>query len=369
MFEHARSILLVKLSSIGDVVHALPVAAAARRRYPDAHIAWAVGPAAADLVSGNPHLSETLVVGGKGPDRKGVSAVPPTGAPLALRRALRERRFDLALDLQGLFKSALIAYLSGARDRIGFRNRQEGAFLLNNRAIVPDRRDVHAVEGYLGFAHALQAPAEPLDFTIAMTEAERQAVDELVGEAVNLVALVPGARWPTKRWPAERFAAVAETLSREVGCTCVVVGGAGDGQLARQIQERASGGALDLTGRTSLKQLAEVFRRCRLTIANDTGPMHISAAVGTPTVAIFGPTDPIRLRPYGEGHAVVGAPTSCAPCRRRTCHPTRCLEAVAPEQVIAAARPIIRAAPCAAGLQAPTGDSRSLPTGAPRASQ
>jgi heptosyltransferase-1 len=342
MFENAHSVLLVKLSSIGDVVHSLPVAAAVRRRYPDAHLAWAVGPAAADLVSGNPHLSEALVVGGKGLDRDAVRAVPPTGAPLALRRALRQRRFDLALDLQGLFRSALIAYLSGARDRIGFRNRQEGAFLLNNRAIVPDRRDVHAVEGYLGFAQALQAPAEPLDFTIAITEADRRAVDELVGGATNLVALVPGARWPTKRWPAERFAAVAEALRREVGCTCVVVGGEGDGELACRIQERSGGQALDLTGHTSLKQVAELFRRCRLTIANDTGPMHISAAVGTPTVAIFGPTDPVRLRPYGEGHAVVSAPTPCAPCRKRICDPTRCLEAIAPEQVISAARSVIR---------------------------
>jgi lipopolysaccharide heptosyltransferase I len=342
MFEHAGSILLVKLSSIGDVVHSLPVAAALRRRYPDARIAWAVAPPAADLVAGNPHLTETLVVGGRARGEEGVSSVPPPGAPLALRRALRARAFDLALDLQGLLKSAFIAYLSGARDRVGFRNHQEGAFLLNNHAIVPDRRDVHAVEAYLGFARALGAPAEPLDFTIASSEADRHAADLLLGGATDLAALVPGARWPSKRWPAHGFAAVADALGAEFGCTCVVLGSGGERSLADQVVARARRPVVSLAGRTSLRQLCEVLRRCRVTIANDTGPMHISAAVGTPTVAIFGPTDPTRLRPYGEGHSVVSAPPPCAPCRRRNCQPRRCLAAILPEQVITAARAIIK---------------------------
>ncbi|MBE9566405.1 MAG: lipopolysaccharide heptosyltransferase II [Proteobacteria bacterium] len=341
MFEGARSILVVKLSSIGDVVQSLPVAAALRRRYPEAHIAWAVKPPAAEVVAGNPHLTETLVVGGSGASAAGVQSVPPLGAPIRLARALRERRFELALDMQGLLKSALIAYLSGARDRIGFRNLQEGAFLFNNRRIVPDRRDIHAVEVYLAFAEAVGAPAGPPDFTIATSEEDRRVAAELLAEVDNPVALIPGARWESKRWPPERFAAVADALSEELGCTAVVVGGAGDRELAEGIAAAARSRTVDLTGKTTLKQLTEVFRGCRATISNETGPMYISAAAGTPTVAIFGPTDPNRLGPYGEGHAKVTAGVPCGPCRKRRCEPLRCMEAIGPEQVLEAARGVM----------------------------
>ncbi len=350
MFESAKSILVVKLSSIGDVVQALPVAAALRRRYPDAYIAWAVGPAAAEVVAGNPHLSETLVVGGAGEQWPATRSVAPLSALRRLRRDLTERRFDLALDMQGLFKSALIAYLSGARDRIGFRNLQEGTFLLNNRRLVPDRRDVHAVEGYLGFARVVGAEAQPLDFTIATSEADRSAAVELlsasdlVGGRRDLAAMIAGARWQSKRWPAERFAATADRLAEDSGLTAVVVGGPGDRNLAEKIGAAARSEVLDLTGKTTLKQLAEVFRRCRVTIGNDTGPLYVSFAVGTPTVAIFGPTDPRRLGPYGEGHAKVSAEMECSPCRRRRCDPLKCMEAIAPETVVAAAGDLLRRA-------------------------
>jgi lipopolysaccharide heptosyltransferase I len=339
-----ESVLITKLSSIGDVVQSLPVLAALRRRFPKAYIGWAVKPAAAAVLTGSPHLSETLIVGGGKGDAPGVCSVPPLTAPIRLARALRTRQFDLALDMQGLLKSALVAFLSGARERIGFRNHQEGAFLLNNRPVVPDRRDVHAVEAYLGFAEALGAPAEPLDFTIATTAADRRAADELLEDRGDLVALVPGARWLSKRWPAARFAAVATALASELGLTAAVVGGPEDRALAAEIGASAHTPILDLTGRTTLKQLTEVFRRCRMVVSNETGPMYIAAAVGTPTLAIFGPTDPLRLGPYGDGHAKVGADVACAPCRRRRCQPLRCMEAVSVEQVMAAARAVLAGA-------------------------
>ena len=334
------SILVVKLSSIGDVVQSLPVAAALRRRFPQACLAWAVGPAAAEVVAGNPHLTETLVIGGGGGDGAGgqwrVRAVPPVSAPRRLRQALRRYGFQLSLDLQGLLKSALIAYLSGARERIGYRNLQEGAFLFNNRRLVPDRRDVHAVEAYLGFAEALGASRGPLDFTIATSEADRRRADDLVEGKRDLAALIPGARWESKRWPAARFAALADALREAFGLTSVVVGGEGDTAVAAEIAAAASIPILDLTGRTTLKQAAEVFRRCRVTVGNDTGPLYISAAVGTPTVAVFGPTDAARLGPYGEGHAKVTSGLRCSPCRRRRCRPLRCMGEIAPEKVVEA---------------------------------
>ncbi|MFB3882292.1 MAG: glycosyltransferase family 9 protein [Armatimonadota bacterium] len=342
MTEPAR-ILIVKLSSIGDVVMSLPVAAALRRRFPEAYLAWAVEPAAADVLAGNPHLDDVLIVGGH--DRpslpQGSTSLPPLSSPAGLRKALRSYRFQTSLDLQGLLKSAAVAYLSGARDRIGFRSRREGTFLLNNRRIVADRRDVHAVESYLDFAEALGAPREPVEFPMAIPDGDRRAVDSLIGDRTELAALIPGARWESKLWPAERFGAVASALAEESGLTSVVVGGQGDADLARRIAAVAPASVLDLTGQTTLKQAAEVFRRCRLTVGNDTGPLYLSAAMGTPTVAIFGPSDARRLGPYGPGHAKVVARISCAPCRNRRCAPRRCMELIEAAEVIAAARRLL----------------------------
>jgi heptosyltransferase-1 len=338
--ERVQSILIVKLSSIGDVVQSLPVAAALRRRFPGAYIAWAVKPAAADVVAGNPYLSETLVLGGQAA-RSDCRALPPLREPQRLARALRERRFELAIDMQGLFKTALVARLSGAPARIGFRNRQEGAFLLNNLSIVPDRRDLHAVEVYLGFAAAVGAPTTPVEFSIAISESDERAVDGLLGDRDNLVALIPGARWLSKRWTPAKFAAVADALADGEGCTSVVVGASSDTALAAEVAASAKAPILDLTGKTTLKQLAALFRRCRLVVSNETGPMYIASAMGTPTVAIFGPTDAERLGPYGSVHAKVVPDLPCRPCRRRTCQPLRCMEAIAPEPVVSAARRLL----------------------------
>lgn len=340
-FDDVRSVLIIKLSSIGDVVHALPALAALRRRFPRGHIAWAVGPAAAEVVAGSPHLSETLVIGGRAPIAGSVS-LPSLGSPRALARALRRRRFDLALDLQGLLRSALVGCLSGAPRRMGSRGSREGALVFYNLRVAADRRGQHAVEGYLEFARALGAPVEPVDFTIATDSGHEAAVRSLLGDAEELAALVPGARWLSKRWPVARFAAVAEALASRYGLRSVVVGGAADGPLAGAIAAAARAPVLDLTGRTTLKELAALLRRCRVVVSNDTGPMHLAAAVGTPTVAIFGPTDPQRLGPYGAGHATVSAGVPCAPCRRRRCDPLRCLEAVEPEEVMAAVGRVLR---------------------------
>jgi lipopolysaccharide heptosyltransferase I len=335
-----KRILLVKLSAIGDVVHALPVAAALRRRFPQAYIAWAVGPAAADVVTGNPHLDDVLVIGGRAPGARSLPGLPQI---VGLRRALRAERFDLALDLQGLLKSSLVARLSGSPRRLGFRSRREGAFLLLTEPIVPERREIHAVDAYLGFADALHAPRAPIEFSIATSDADRRAAEHLLGGRADLAALIPGARWSSKRWPHDRFAALADALADDMRLTPVLLGAPGDAPLARAVQSAAHCDLLDLTGQTTLKQAAEVFRRCRVAVGNDTGPMYISAAVATPTVALFGPSDWRRLGPYGDGHAKLISGVACAPCRNRTCRPRICMEAITVDHVLDAVRRLLRA--------------------------
>jgi heptosyltransferase-1 len=320
------------MSSLGDVVQALPVASALHRRYPEAFLAWAVQPAAQEVLTGNPHLNEVLVIGG---------SLPPVSSPVKLQQVLHQYHFDYALDLQGLLKSAAVTYLSGAKIRLGYRSFHEGTRLFYNQ-LLPKRMDAHAVDSYLDFAAALDAPREPVEFRLAINDEDRHQVDELLTGQGRLAALIPGARWDSKRWPPEHFAAVAGMLNKEFGLTSVILGATGDAPLAARITAAATAPVLDLTSKTTLKQVTEVFHRCTITIGNDTGPLYLSSAVGTPTVAIFGPTDARRLGPYGPGHAKVVAQVECAPCRNRTCGHLRCLESITPEQVMAAVRQVIR---------------------------
>lgn len=331
-------ILIVKLSSIGDVVMSLPVAAALRRQYPGAYLAWVVQPAAAGVLTGNPHLNEVLVTGGA---QQGARALPPLSSPFTLRRELRALKFTTSLDLQGLLKSAMLGWLSGARERVGYRSWQEGVRICYTRT-APRRMDIHAVDSYLDLAAAVGAARTPVTFDLAVSDEDRAQVAQLLADRGPIATLIPGARWESKLWPPARFAAVADALHTEFGLTSAIIGGPGDTALAVAIAAAASAPLLDLTGKTTLKQAAEVFRRSRLTIGNDTGPLYLSSAVGTPTVAVFGPSDPRRLGPYGPGHAKVVTAVDCAPCRNRQCRDRRCLDTLSPEAVMAAVRSLLR---------------------------
>jgi len=271
-----------------------------------------------------------------------------------LARALRAERFDLSLDLQGLFRASIFGWLARARWRVGFRNRQELTFLLNNLPVIPDRRDVHAVDGYLGFARFLEAPVEPVEFGLPVPEQDREWADDFlrrhdVAGDEYVVALMPGARWETKRWPPDRFATVAELLAQRFDARFLITGGPDDRAAAQAIAALAGGArVVDATGQTSLRQLASLLLRCRLVISNDSGPMHIAAALGVPVVAIFGPTSPQRVGPYGAGHRVIQADVDCAPCYQRRCDTLECMRRISPAEVAQAAAELMeRAVPCA----------------------
>jgi lipopolysaccharide heptosyltransferase II len=337
MPEGPSRLLIIRMSSLGDVVHALPVATALRRRLPQAHLAWLVRDSARDLLEGHPDLDEVIVLGA-GEARPGVSVFPSRSA---LVRELRRRRFDVTLDLQGLLATSALAFLSGAPQRVGYRNCQEGAFIFNNRPLIPDRRDVHAVQGYLGFARWLGADPDPVTFRLPDFGAEEATVAQALQDAggsleARPLALVPGAKWLSKRWPAEHFARLARLLADAGETNLVVVGAEVDRPLAATILRESGVAVADLTGRTTLRQTTALLARCRLVVANDTGPMAIAAAVGTPIIALFGPTDPARTGPYGAGHTVLAAEgVACLRCRRRACGDMTCLRAITPKRVAA----------------------------------
>ena len=329
-------ILIIKPSSLGDVVHALPTVAALRRRFPSARITWLVKREWAAALEGNPHLDEVLALD-----------LSPKGWPAAWR-AVRAGRFDTVLDLQGLLRSALLGWVSGAPVRIGFANGREGSpWFYTERVPVPSP-SMHAVDRYLLTAKYLGAdPGEvkPSDFPLphdAQAEARIEVLLAATGVPAGdmLVAMNPSARWNTKRWPTESFAAVGDRLQQDRASRVVLIGGRDEGHVGKQVMRAMRTAPIDLMGQTTLKELIALLRRARLLITNDSGPMHLAAAVGTPVIALFGPTDPARTGPYGVGHTVLRSGVPCSPCFSRRCTNAielECLTSIRPENVIGAA--------------------------------
>ncbi|NDY41633.1 glycosyltransferase family 9 protein [Dissulfurirhabdus thermomarina] len=349
-------ILIVKLSALGDVVQALPVLAALRRAFPAAAVDWVVGEAAAGLLDGHPMLDRVIVY----PRRRWGGAVrrpgrwPGLAGELrAFLRRLRAARYDVVLELQGLLKSGLVAAATRSPRKVGFAGGREGSSLFLTERLPPYDPDEHAVLRYLRLARHLGAPGGPPEFPLnAGPAAEREALDLLAAGGYHSprhLVLVPGTVWPTKRWTPSGFARVAEFAARERGLLPVVVGGAGDRGLARAIRDEARVDVADLTGRTTLPQLAALFRRARAVVSTDTGPMHLAAAAGAPVVALFGPTAPWRTGPFGEGHVVVRRGLACSPCFRRRCADPRCMEEIGAAEVCAAVDRVLAAGAAAPG--------------------
>ncbi len=335
VMQEYRRILIIKPSSLGDIVHALPTVAALRARYPQAHIAWLVK-----------RQWEGIVERAEGVDR-----VWPVEGGLAgwLSRvpALRAAAFDLVVDLQGLFRSAAMAWLTGCSARIGFANGREGSPLLYTTRVPVPTLDMHAVDRYLLAAAALGATVRPVPAArVRIRPEDKEAVNRLLrphglAPGEGWIAMNVSARWPTKRWPLERFAAVADELEREGAGRVVLIGGPDERTDAESLKALMQTAPVDLTGQTDPGLLPALLEAAALLITNDSGPMHVAAAVGTPVVALFGPTSPVRTGPYGTGHAVLTHAVPCNPCFSRVCRNRvhlECLTGIAPHQVLAAVR-------------------------------
>ncbi|MBI3610830.1 MAG: glycosyltransferase family 9 protein [Nitrospirae bacterium] len=305
-----KRILIIKLGAIGDVIHTLPVLETLRGCFPQAYIGWAVEEAAAPILEGNPALNELILL-----ERKKLRG--PSGLAYFRRwlQTLRERRFDTALDPHNLFKSGLMAYASGASLRVGFRKLREGNFIFMNRWVKPAARHRHAVEKYLSLLEPLgiQGTQWVLRFPLVWDRLDEDRIDRFWAlqefgrgdsRRDSVAAVNPGASWPSKRWMPDRYARAADRLVKEQGTRILILWGPGERPLAESVARAMSEKSV-IAPETDLKQLMALIKRCRLLITGDTGPLHISAALGVPTVALFGPSDPARNGPYGQDHAIV----------------------------------------------------------------
>jgi lipopolysaccharide heptosyltransferase I len=310
-----RAIAIVKLSALGDVVHATPVVEALADAFPSARISWLVERREAALLRDHPRLHEVVVVDTRGWRRtRTPRALLDAARSLAgLGRRLRAARFDVALDLQGLVKSGLVTAATGAPLRIGFAaavSRERLNALFTNRRVTPPPAARHVVDQYLALLRPLGVVPERVAFRLPASERAESRVEEVFGAAGlkphgRVVVLNPGAGRPDKRWPVERFAALAARLVPEARARVLVVWGPGEEPEARAVA--AATPAAVLAPPTDLAELVALVRRASVLVAGDTGPLHVAAAVGTPCVGLYGPTAAARNGPYGAGHHALSA--------------------------------------------------------------
>jgi 3-deoxy-D-manno-octulosonic-acid transferase/heptosyltransferase-1 len=343
-------ILIVKLSAIGDVIHTLPALTALRRHYPNAQIDWLVEEAAADLVRGHGALNRVLVWR----RREFVELVRSGEVSSAVKRflnlllALRDTRYDLIIDFQALLKSSLWIFLARGRRKTGFgpgMEHAENSHLFLNEQIPAVSMEMHALDRGLRLLQALGIPPAQVRYDLPIGADDARTAERLLVEGgVRLdqpfVAVNPVAKWPTKLWAAERFRELAERLLAR-GFQVVFTGSRVDRPVIDEMAEPLGSSVTRLEGRTTLKVLAAVYRSATVVVSTDTGPMHLAAAVGTPVVALFGPTAPWRTGPYGEGHVVLRAGVICSPCFSRSCktaecEPMACMNRITVEQVVEA---------------------------------
>ena len=312
-------ILIVKPSSIGDIVHALPVLALIRRRYPTAHVTWLVSASCAALVEHHPLIDRTIVFHRRG---------NPALAMIRILLTLRTERFDLVIDLQGLSRSAIFGYVTRSPLRFGPADAREWAYLLYTHPIHTGRGTVHAVEANLRIAEAIGLGRAPVEFPLPNDDADQAAVEPLLPGGPFAV-LIPGTIWKTKRWPPEHFADLVRPLRDRFGLSTVVAGGPSDIAMADVIPAD-----VNLAGKTTLRQTIALLRKSAVVIANDSGPMHIAAALGRPLVTLFGPTDPALTGPWNRDDSVLRLNIPCAPCHSRHCSHISCLRWIQPRDVL-----------------------------------
>jgi heptosyltransferase I len=326
----ARSILIVRLGALGDLVHALPAVAALRAAWPDARIDWLVDSRYAALLQLVPVIDRAIVMGGRG-----------TRPALSVIRELRRARYDMAIDFQGLLKSAALARLAGARETAGFiagQLREPSAGVFYTRRIPADDSG-HVVRKNLSMVEALGAPARETASPLKVTSSPVPGrVRELLqcGPAGRFALVNPGAGWPNKQWPADRYGAIAAHLLARHGMPSIVTWGPKEQALAAEAAA-ASDGAAMVAPSTTIADLVELSRAAAIAVAGDTGPMQLAAAVGTPVVGVFGPTNPLRNGPWNTADAWVSRFDDCECHHKRKCRrETPCINTITIEQVAGA---------------------------------
>jgi lipopolysaccharide heptosyltransferase I len=330
-----RRILIVKPSSLGDIVHSLPFLNSLHSCFPDATIDWVIARGLEGILEGHPMINRLVVINKD--DWRRISRTVETMKELVdLGRVLKDGRYDLVIDLQGLLRSGLMTKATRAPMRVGFSEAREGSRFFYTQT-VRGGREVHAVDRYLKIAVALGCSATDVIFPLPEPARVPKQIRDIRSELTDYIVIVPGARWETKIWPVERFGELAKLIPLR----SIVIGSGADRRRAEEIVIRSGGRALSLAGKTTLPELVELMRTSRCVVTNDSGPMHIAAALDIPVVAIFGPTSPVKTGPYGKRHIILKSTRPCAPCYKKRCDNVRCMQDITVDMVIEKTRELL----------------------------
>jgi lipopolysaccharide heptosyltransferase I len=302
-----KNILIIKPSSLGDIVMALPALSALRKSFPEAKISWFIRPEFAPLLKNHPHLTETILF-----DRKflGKAWFNPRAmaALLSLIWRLNRSKFDVVIDLQGLFRTASLSWLSGCKRRFGMADAGELAHIFYTHKIAQDRNCIHLVDYYLKIVQTAGASKTQVQFLLPVDPAAADAVNRLLKtkgiEPNNYAVFVPTSAHRDKCWPVERFAALADKISSQFGLSIIATGAAFEKSAVERLRNLANVPIANFAGATSLSELVALLKAAKLVVSNDTGPGHIAAALGIPIVLIFGRSNPARVAPYGRSCCV-----------------------------------------------------------------
>jgi lipopolysaccharide heptosyltransferase II len=326
-------ILILKPSSLGDVIQALPVLRLLKLHHPASEIFWWIDSALAPLIEGDPDLTGVVRF-----ERQRWSKPRHWPEMFHSIRWLRAQKFDLVIDLQCLLRSAMFAWLTRGKKLVGLDDAREGARGFYDLAAQRKTFHTHAVDWYLSVLPLLGVPVHKnfvwLPERPAIAAAVRQKWKLEIGNW-KWIVLQPGARWENKRWPVEYFAdLVRQTAAKYPDTRFAILGSGGDKPLGEIISRAAPNRCLNLCGATSLLEMIEWVRRCELMVTNDTGPMHVAAALSKPLVALFGPTEPRRTGPYGQLENILRIDLPCSPCLSADCtyyaKPNECLKGLSP---------------------------------------
>ncbi|MEA3414642.1 MAG: lipopolysaccharide heptosyltransferase II [Thermodesulfobacteriota bacterium] len=341
------NILIVKLSAIGDVIHTLPALNAIRKQYPDAHITWLVEEAAYSVIKGHKALDRIIVSKRKTwlKGLAGSSCVKNFREVCSFVKHLRDTRYDIILDFQALLKSGVLIGLASGGRKIGFdkgMQHQEYSYIFLNERIKPVDMEVHALIRGMMLLEPLGIQSREVVFNVPVSDQDRNAANDLlmhcgIKTSELLVAINPMAKWETKLWDNLKFANLADRLVKQANADVFFTGAQEDSETIEDIISNMKAMAANLSGKTDLKTLAALYEKTSIVVSTDTGPMHLAAAVGTPVVALFGPTAPWRTGPFGEGHKIIRADIECSPCFKRQCNTIDCMKQITVEQVFDAA--------------------------------
>jgi len=349
-----RRFLVIRLSAIGDVVRTMPAVKGLRERYPRAHIAWLVEDKSSDILVDCPYLDRLIVF----PRRQ---LVGKSGSRMSMRtrarlltrfvRELRRERFDTVLDFHGLFKSGLLGLLSGAKERIGLHRRytRELNFLFVNRTVILPGKRINRFERNMSLVELLDAAPSNLDVEIVVPESVKPGVEKILepfDRGKPLVAIHPTTSQPFKLWDSGNYAKVADKLLTDGVAQVLITCGPGERDAAQQVVAQMQQPPPPLVQTGSLREYAWLVKQADVYFGGDTGPMHIASAMGTPIVALFGPTTPTIDAPYRQPYRALHKDLPCSPCNERRCGRNfECMTAITPEEAYDAILDILEATP------------------------